>query len=117
MENQRYTSKGCPMTFPRTITVLLALVGMILTSGARPVEALDVARLSAAAPIVVPAQVAVAPSQKDCQTIVACNFRRGGSYRGCISAYSCRACRFVKTRCRIVEGRRVCEHQSRCPWG
>ena len=105
------------MTFARTMAILLALVGLVLTSAARPVEALDVARLRAPLSPVVPAQVAVEPSQKDCQTVVACNFRRGGSYRGCISAYSCRTCRFVKTRCRIVEGRRVCEHQSRCPWG
>ena len=32
-------------------------------------------------------------SQRDCQTIRTCNFARGGSYRGCLSSYSCRVCR------------------------
>jgi len=51
--------------------------------------------------------------QRDCQTITTCNFRRGGSYRGCLSSYSCRACRFVKVACGAG---RVCE-KMRCGWG
>lgn len=52
--------------------------------------------------------------QRDCQTIRTCNFRRGGSYRGCLSSYSCRVCRFVRVTCK--GGRGVCE-KLRCSWG
>lgn len=51
--------------------------------------------------------------QRDCQTILTCNFRKGGSYRGCLSSYSCRTCRFVKVACGAG---RVCE-KLRCGWG
>lgn len=54
--------------------------------------------------------------QRDCQTILQCNFKRGGLYRGCISAYSCRYCRFVPARCSVGERRRNCR-QVRCTWG
>ena len=56
--------------------------------------------------------------QRDCQTVVTCRFARGGSYRGCISAYSCRVCRFVAARCEIggVAQRQRC-HKIRCTWG
>lgn len=51
--------------------------------------------------------------QRDCQTIRTCNFRKGGSYRGCLSSYSCRVCRFVKVACGAG---RTCE-KMRCGWG
>ncbi len=54
--------------------------------------------------------------QRDCQTILACNFRRGGSYRGCISAYSCRTCRLVPARCSVGDRRRNCRKMT-CSWG
>lgn len=55
--------------------------------------------------------------QRDCHTVVTCNFRRGGSYRGCLSSYSCRVCRTVASRCRDGGRRgRVC-HYVRCGWG
>lgn len=54
--------------------------------------------------------------QRDCQTILTCNFRRGGSYRGCLSSYSCRVCRTVPARCSVGSRRGVC-HQVRCSWG
>jgi hypothetical protein len=53
---------------------------------------------------------------RDCQTIRACNFGRGGSYRGCVSSYSCRVCRFVRASCYIDGSKRVCQ-QMRCTWG
>lgn len=53
---------------------------------------------------------------RDCQTIRTCSFRRDGSYRGCLSSYSCRVCGFVSTSCRLDAGRRVCQ-QLRCTWG
>ncbi len=54
--------------------------------------------------------------QRDCQTIRTCNFGRGGSYRGCLSSYSCRVCRFVPTSCRGKGRRRTCR-KLRCTWG
>lgn len=105
------------MASARTTAFLLALFSLLLAAEVSPALALDLARPGAPTTLVQPAQAAVAPSQPHCQTIVACNFRRGGSCRGCISAYSCRACRFVKASCRVVDGRRVCEHRSRCDWG
>jgi hypothetical protein len=51
--------------------------------------------------------------QRDCQTIRTCNFRRNGSYRGCLSSYSCRVCRFVRVAC---GARRTCA-VMRCGWG
>ena len=53
--------------------------------------------------------------QRDCQTIRTCNFRKGGSYRGCLSSYSCRACRFVRVPCKGVRGG-TCQ-RMRCGWG
>jgi hypothetical protein len=53
---------------------------------------------------------------RDCQTIRTCSFARGGTYRGCLSSYSCRVCRFMAAPCRMDAGRRVC-HQLRCVWG
>jgi hypothetical protein len=52
--------------------------------------------------------------QRDCQTIRTCNFRKGGSYRGCLSSYSCRVCRFVKVSCGLPG--KTCE-KLRCGWG
>jgi len=56
--------------------------------------------------------------ERDCQSIRSCNFRRGGSYRGCISSYSCRTCRLVAARCTIggAGNARACR-EMRCTWG
>lgn len=53
---------------------------------------------------------------RDCQTIVTCRFTKGGSYRGCLSSYSCRVCRYVPAHCAIGGTRRRC-HTSVCTWG
>ncbi len=53
--------------------------------------------------------------QRDCQTITTCRFSKGGSYRGCISTYSCRVCRFVASGCQVGSGK-VCR-TLRCSWG
>ncbi len=53
---------------------------------------------------------------RDCQTVLTCNFTRKGAVRGCLSSYSCRQCRFVKSRCQVGERRRVCERLV-CDWG
>jgi len=56
---------------------------------------------------------------RDCQTILQCRFRKGGVYRGCISAYSCRRCRLVASRncgTGAGDGRgRVCQRLV-CDW-
>ena len=53
---------------------------------------------------------------RDCQTITTCNFTKGGSFRGCVSSYSCRVCRFVAASC-VVGGTRKRCLQSVCTWG
>ena len=53
---------------------------------------------------------------RDCQTIRTCNFTRNGIYRGCLSTYSCRVCRFVRSGCYVERGKRVCQ-QVLCSWG
>lgn len=76
-----------------------------------------VAALAAAAPErVVAQQGAVPDGGRDCQTVRVCNFRKGGSYRGCISAYTCRTCQLVRASCRVGDRRRNC-HELRCGWG
>jgi hypothetical protein len=62
------------------------------------------------------AQPANVDPQRDCQTIRSCSFARGGAYRGCISSYSCRTCRFVRASC-FVDGRRSTCQELRCTWG
>lgn len=56
------------------------------------------------------------PNGRDCQTITTCNFRKGGTYRGCLSSYSCRVCRFVPGRCAAGSSRKRC-YSSVCTWG
>ena len=53
---------------------------------------------------------------RDCQTITTCQFAKGGSYRGCLSSYSCRVCRFVASSCVVGGVRKRC-HKSVCTWG
>lgn len=53
---------------------------------------------------------------RDCQTVVQCRFTKGGSYRGCISAYSCRVCKLVAARCSVGQVGRTCR-AFRCSWG
>jgi hypothetical protein len=53
---------------------------------------------------------------RDCQTILNCNFTKGGRYRGCVSSYSCRVCSFVPSRCSIAGKRGACQ-ELRCGWG
>jgi hypothetical protein len=55
-------------------------------------------------------------SQRNCQTIRNCQFTKGGSFRGCVSSYSCRACRFEPSRCSIGTASAVCRKLV-CDWG
>ena len=55
--------------------------------------------------------------QRDCQTILTCRYAKGGSYRGCVSSYSCRVCSFVPAKCSIGRSRgKVCS-RLQCTWG
>ena len=56
-----------------------------------------------------------ADAARNCQTVRTCNFSRHGEVRGCLSSYTCRICRTVRTRCNLA-GRRYCE-QIVCGWG
>ena len=51
-----------------------------------------------------------------CTTVRRCQFQRGGSYRGCISTYSCQVCRLVPAKCDIGGAPGKC-HSMRCTWG
>jgi hypothetical protein len=53
---------------------------------------------------------------RDCQVVRTCNFGRAGAYRGCLSSYTCRVCRFVPARCYVDGSQRVCQ-RMRCSWG
>lgn len=54
--------------------------------------------------------------QRKCQTLTTCNFSKNGSYRGCLSSYSCRQCRFVSSRCSIGGTSGRCQKMV-CDWG
>jgi hypothetical protein len=64
---------------------------------------------------------AVAPginAGRDCQTVRRCNFTKTGTFRGCISAYSCRTCRTEPANCTFSAGssRKNCTTFT-CSWG
>ena len=82
------------------------------------VVAMALGTLSAAAPAAV-AQSSppnLVNPQRDCQTIRTCRFDRSGSYRGCLSSYTCRTCKLVPTRCEIGGRTQNCR-EMRCTWG
>jgi hypothetical protein len=62
------------------------------------------------------AQQAGSPQGRDCQTVRTCNFERGGTFRGCLSSYTCRTCRLqtVARNCNLPGGR--CQ-EIVCRWG
>jgi len=98
----------------KLLTVVAAglVVAMLLdgTARAQP-PAPDRGAFGAAAVIVL-----VQDSQKDCQTVRTCRFDRQGPYRGCLSSYTCRVCKFVPATCRTEAGVRRCQ-EMRCSWG
>ena len=86
------------MQTARTWSLALAACALIAASGAAM------------------AQPAPDASQRNCQVLRTCQFARGGAYRGCLSSYSCRLCRFVAAPCFVDGARRVCQ-RVRCTWG
>ena len=84
------------------LAISFAALSMALAAGAP-------ARAQSASP-------GLASPQRDCQTIRTCRFERGGSFRGCLSSYTCRVCRLVKASCQIGGRRENCQ-EMRCTWG
>jgi hypothetical protein len=76
--------------------------------------ALTVFALSANGTAATAQQPGAANQGRDCQTVRTCNFTRTGAVRGCLSSYSCRACRPVAVKCTLPGGR--CQ-ELRCDWG
>ena len=109
----------------RLSTMLFAL-GVLLASTvgtfAVPRTAAD---MTAVAPLLTHVQMSQAKVQtgpngigdpQRCLTIRKCQFQRGGSFRGCISTYSCRVCRLVEASCEIGGRSQNCR-EMRCTWG
>jgi hypothetical protein len=53
---------------------------------------------------------------RDCQVVRTCNFTKGGTFRGCLSSYTCRSCQMVKSRCTVGAARGSCQ-ELKCGWG
>jgi hypothetical protein len=53
---------------------------------------------------------------RDCQVVRTCNFTKGGTFRGCLSSYTCRSCQMVKSRCTVGAARGTCQ-ELKCGWG
>lgn len=63
------------------------------------------------------AQIVPTPNPgRDCQTVRTCNFARGAAVRGCLSSYTCRICRTVRSKCSVGNRSQVCERIV-CTWG
>ncbi len=58
----------------------------------------------------------VLAAQPDCQTVVTCRYTKGGTYRGCLSSYTCRRCTFIAARCQVGNTTGACR-KVRCTWG
>ncbi len=54
---------------------------------------------------------------RDCQTLLTCQYSKRGNYRGCVSSYSCRYCDFRTANCTISGGRRGVCRKLECRWG
>lgn len=74
------------------------------------------APVQGSAAIAVQAAPGVPDQGRNCQTLRTCQFGKGGSFRGCVSSYSCRACRFVPAKCSVGSVSAKCQRQV-CDWG
>ena len=95
----------------------LALLGAAIT-GAAAVPGGSVS-IPSPASLVVPVQAGpggLINPIRDCQTIRQCRYTRGGSYRGCISTYTCKVCKLVEARCEIGGRTQNCR-EMQCSWG
>lgn len=66
--------------------------------------------------LVVTVQAVPNLQQRNCQTLRNCRFTKGGSFRGCVSSYSCRSCYFVPSKCSVGSVSTNCQRQV-CDWG
>ena len=81
------------------VAAVIGLGGLLATGGAATSQQL----------------IAPGGAQRNCQTVRTCNFSRHAAVRGCLSSYTCRVCKPVRSRC-DVGGSRVCERIV-CRWG
>lgn len=75
--------------------------------------------MSVTAPVSAQEATGTDPRNRHCQTLLTCNYTRGGVYRGCLSSYTCRTCRPQPVRCSasdIASGRTRCTELV-CSWG
>jgi hypothetical protein len=105
-------------TWLRTlVATLAALTLQIAAVNALPMVAKSVPDASALT-LVLPVQSA--PGNNDggriCQTLRNCRYTPGGSFRGCVSSYSCRTCRYVVAKCTVGASSGQCRRQV-CDWG
>ena len=71
--------------------------------------------IAPASPVASQQMIAPGGAQRDCQTIRTCNFARNAAVRGCLSSYTCRVCKPVRSRCDIG-GLTICQRIV-CRWG
>ncbi|MDX2287882.1 MAG: hypothetical protein NW217_03560 [Hyphomicrobiaceae bacterium] len=88
------------------MTVLMMLAGAMVFGGL--VTATDAVAQEGPGGLISPG--------RDCQTVRNCSFRRDGRFRGCVSSYSCRVCRPVRSACAVGGSRRTCSRLE-CSWG
>ena len=93
--------------------VSIALLGLAGPSAAMP--AVHVATKMAGA-MIVPVQAASSDQGRNCQTLRTCQYAKSGSFRGCVSSYSCRNCRFVADKCSLGPVSGKCQKLV-CDWG
>ena len=78
--------------------------------------------VAAAGLVILPAVSGVALADgtsvgRDCHVVRVCNFSRTASVRGCLSAFACRQCRYVKVPVVSFDGIRRLEYRSVCAFG
>lgn len=102
------------MPSSRLLTIAIALLTLAGPVGAMP--AIHSAAMDSSATVVL-VQAAPATDQgRNCQTLRTCQYAKGGSFRGCVSSYSCRSCRFVPDKCSVGSVTGKCQKLV-CDWG
>lgn len=95
----------------------LALAMQVTTVQALPLSPKYALHLSGLA-LITPVQLVpgVNDGGRNCQTLRNCRYTPGGSFRGCVSSYSCRTCRYVVAKCTVGASSAQCRRQV-CDWG
>jgi hypothetical protein len=102
---------------PALVAAILALALQVVAVNAMPAAAKPLQQVSAQ-PLIAPVQLApgVNDGGRICQTLRNCRYTPGGSFRGCVSSYSCRTCRYVVSKCSVGASSGQCRRQV-CDWG